>query len=90
MAKGTAIILKFGATLGACIEAVATKYAEKRVSTNGWHGTAVVNVEKGENDDEKAETYIVKGIKNGWEIYRLAGRVIDEVVVKTGEFEEIE
>jgi len=88
--KGTSLKLSYGATLGACIEAVANKYAEKRVSTNGWHGTAVVNVEAGEKDGENAETYIVKGIKNGWEIYRLAGRVIDEVVVKTGEFEEIE
>jgi hypothetical protein len=90
MAKGTAILLAFGATLTDCINAVKDKYAEKRATASGWHGNAVVNVGKGEKDGEDATTYIVKGIKNGWEIYKLAGRVIDEVVVKSGEFEEIE
>ena len=87
--KGTALILAFGASLSEVIEVVKVKYAEKRLSTNGWHGTAIVNVSAGEGEDENAETFIVKGIKNGWEIYRLAGRVVDEVVVKSGEFEEV-
>jgi hypothetical protein len=90
MAKGTAIILAFGATLSNCIDAVKEKYAEKRATASGWHGTAVVNVAAGEKDDEKAETYIVKGIKNGWEIYKLAGRIVDVVEVKSGEFESVE
>jgi hypothetical protein len=87
--KGTAIKLKYGASLKACIGAVASKYAEQRTRTAGWHGTAVVNVEAGEKDGEVAVTYIVKGLKDGWEIYKLCGRVIDEVVVKSGEFEAV-
>lgn len=90
MSKGTAILLAFGATLAECIDSVKIKYAEKRATASGWHGTAVVNVEKGEKDGENATTYIVKGIKNGWEVYKLAGRVVDEVVVESGEFEAVE
>jgi hypothetical protein len=90
MAKGTAILLAFGASMADAVTAVKEKYAEKRATASGWHGNAVVNVAKGENEGEDATTFIVKGIKNGWEVYKLAGRVVDEVVVKSGEFEAIE
>ena len=90
MSKGTALKLAYGASLADCIQTVKNKYAAKRVSAGGWMGTAIVNVSAGEKDGEKSETYIVKALSNGWEIYKLAGRIMDEVVVTSGDFESIE
>ena len=89
MSKGTAIKLAYGASLKDAIQAVKDKYATKRLTAGGWMGTAVVNVEAGANDGENATTFIVKALSNGWEVYKLAGRVMDEVVVTSGEFEEV-
>lgn len=86
--KGTAISLPFGSTAEDAITAVRDKYADKRETASGWHGQAVVNVDA--NDDGKgATTFIVKGLKNGFEVYGLLGRVIDTVEVKTGSFETV-
>lgn len=88
MQKGAAILLPFGSDAEAAINAVREKYADKRATASGWHGQAVVNVEA--NDDGKgATTFIVKGLKNGFEVYGLIGRVLDTVEVKTGSFEAV-
>jgi hypothetical protein len=84
--KGTAITLEHGASVEDAINAVREKYAEKRATASGWHGQAVVNVKP--NDDGKlGATYIVKGLKNGFEAYGLLGRVLDVVETTAGAFE---
>ena len=84
--KGTAIVLAHGAGEVEAIAAVREKYADKRATASGWHGQAVVNVE-GDTDGKGAQTYIVKGLKNGFEVYGLLGRILDEVVTTPGDFE---
>ena len=86
MAKGTAITLDFGASPTAIVDAVRTKYAEQRASASGWHGQAVVNVKAGDGEDESAKTFVVKGIKNGFELFAKIGSIVDVVETTAGEF----
>jgi hypothetical protein len=88
MQKGTAIVLDHGADAEAAINAVREKYADKRATASGWHGQAVVNV-KANDDGKGATTFIVKGLKNGFEVYGLLGSVLDEVTTTAGTFEAI-
>jgi len=88
MAKGTALKLKYGADESAIIKVVRDKFRDKRATAAGWHGCAVVNVEAGPDAGQDACTYIVKGIKNGFELYALAGRIVDKVTTKAGTFQK--
>jgi len=86
MAKGTAISLPYGSDETAAVKAVRAKFKDKRATAAGWHGTAIVNVKAGDGEGETARTFIVKGIKNGYEVYGLLGRIVDKVTTKAGTF----
>jgi hypothetical protein len=86
MAKGTAILLAYGASLDEVIGSVRVKYAPQRATAAGWHGQAVVNVKAGDKDGEVASTYIVKGLKDGFQVFGLLGEARDEVKTTAGEF----
>lgn len=92
MKKGTAISLDFVAdeatneTITRAVDAVRTKYADKRTSAVGWHGTAVVNI-AGKDEESSGLTYLVKGLKDGWDVFGLLGSVVDTIKVETGSFE---
>ena len=86
MAKGTAIKLAHGSDESAAVAAVRNKYAEKIRSSDGWYGTAVVNIDA-DADGKGATTMLVKAIKDGFEVYGLLGTITDKVTVKAGKFE---
>jgi len=92
MKKGTAITLDFVAdettetTINRAVDAVRAKYADKRSTAVGWHGTAVVNI-AGETDDARGLTYLVKGLKDGWDVFGHLGSVTDVVKTEAGSFE---
>jgi len=85
MAKGTAIVLAHGSDENAAVKAVRAKYSAQRGTAAGWHGTAVVNI-KADDNGEGARTLIIKGLKDGFEVYGLLGRVEDKVTTKAGTF----
>ena len=90
--KGTAISLDFiadeatSATITRAVDAVRAKYADKRASACGWHGTAVVNI-AGKDEATSGLTYLVKGLKDGWDVFGLLGSVTDTIKVEVGTFE---
>jgi hypothetical protein len=86
--KGTAISLKFGATMDAVVKAVRDKYEEKRKTATGWHGIAVVNVQADDNG-KGATTYLVKGCKAHWEVFAHVGSVDDVVKTTPGKFQPV-
>ena len=91
MKKGTAITLDFVAdetipdTIDRAVCAVRDKYADKRASAVGWHGTAVVNI-KGETDETPRSTYLVKGVKDGFDVFGYLGSVTDVIRTEAGSF----
>jgi molybdopterin converting factor small subunit len=85
MSKGTAIVLEFGSDENAVVNAVREKYASQRATAAGWHGQAVVNI-KANDDGKGARTLIVKGLKNGFEVYGLIGAIEDKVKTTAGTF----
>ena len=84
MAKGTALKLKYGSELSAVIACVRQKFADKRKTAAGWHGTAIVNVEAGDGKTELPATFIVKGIKDGFQVYGLLAEQVDTVKTTAG------
>ena len=92
MKKGTAIALDFVAdetteiTINRAVDAVREKYADKRATAVGWHGTAVVNI-AGETDAADGQTYLVKGVKDGWQVFGYLGSVNDVVKNQAGTFQ---
>ena len=87
MAKGTAITLAFGSDENAAVKAVRAKYTKQRATAAGWHGSAVVNI-KADAEGKGARTLIVKGLKDGYEVYGLIGRIKDKVKTTAGTFEK--
>ncbi len=85
MAKGAPITLKFGSDESSAVEAVRSKYADKIRSSDGWYGSAVINIEA-DNDGKGSKTLIVKAIKDGFQVYALMGTITDKVTVKPGKF----
>ena len=85
MKQGTALKVKHGASMDEVVDAVRTKYADKRATASGWHGTAVVHVEAN-TDGKGGNTFLVKGTKSGFEVYGFIGAVEDVQVTRKGKF----